>query len=103
MPAGVGVSTGTITVAAATPKAVFTVSPPSPNVGALVQFSAAQSTAPAGNTITSYQWDFGDGAHGSGTSTSHVYGSAGTFVVQLIVTDNTGATGVTTNSITVNP
>jgi PKD repeat protein len=42
-------------------------------------------------SITAYNWDFGDGATASGvTTTSHDYGTSGTFTVTLSVTDNQG-------------
>ena len=39
---------------------------------------------------------------GSGLSASHTYSTAGTYTARLTVTDNQGATGTTTISITVN-
>src|SRR2546429_222144 len=36
-------------------------------------------------------------------SVSHAYGAAGTYTVQLTVTDNQGATGTTSQSVTVQP
>ncbi len=39
-----------------------------------------------GSTITSYDWDFGDGTpHGSGVTTSHVYAASGTFNATLTI------------------
>lgn len=40
--------------------------------------------------IASYNWDFGDGATGTGKTTSHVYTLAGTYNVRLIITDVLG-------------
>jgi hypothetical protein len=57
--------------------------------GAAVAFSSAGSSDPDG-TITSYQWTFGDGTNGTGATPSHVYSSAGNYIVTLTVTDNSG-------------
>lgn len=60
-------------------------------VGKAVKFNGSDSSDPDG-TIISYDWDFGDGATGTGKKTRHVYEAAGTYNVTLIVTDNAGAT-----------
>ncbi len=46
-------------------------------------FDASSSTG----SITSYSWDFGDGATGSGVTTSHTYTAAGNHGVVLLVGD----------------
>ena len=43
------------------PAAAFVFSPTNPRVGQSVNFNASASRAPAGSTIASYTWDFGDG------------------------------------------
>src|SRR5439155_18539502 len=45
-------------------------------------------------TIVTYHWDFGDGnaANASVTTTSHVYESAGSYTVTLLITDDIGQT-----------
>jgi len=65
-----------------------------------VNFSGAGSFDPDGS-ISSYDWQFGDGGTASGVTTSHTYDSAGTYAVVLRVTDNVGATASATKTITV--
>jgi PKD repeat protein len=78
------------TGAAATPTARFTFSPAAPGVGETVFFNGSTSSAGTGHTIVSYQWTFGDGDTASGVTTSHAYRTAGTYSVQLTVTDEVG-------------
>jgi PKD repeat protein len=52
-------------------------------------------------TITSYQWDFGDGNSGSGISATHTYIVAGNYTAWLTVTDDDGATASEAELITV--
>ncbi len=40
--------------------------------------------------VSAYEWNFGDGGTGTGASISHVYTQAGTYNVQLIITDAAG-------------
>ena len=66
-----------------------------------VSVDGSASTDPDG-TITGHAWEFGDGGTATGATAQHTYATAGTYTVKLTVTDNTGATGVTTNTVTVN-
>lgn len=59
-----------------------------------VQFSANVR----GDQPLTYSWDFGDGATGSGATTSHTYTEPGNYQVTLTLTN---AQGTTTRSITV--
>ena len=59
--------------------------------GALMTFAGSCSYDPDGS-IVSYEWDFGDGATGTGVSPTHTYAQEGVYPVTLIVTDNDGAT-----------
>jgi RHS repeat-associated protein len=79
--------------------------PYSGNVGQTIPFNGAGSTAPSGQTITSYAWNFGDNSTGSGATPSHSYVTAGSFTVSLTVTDTSGAanTATTTASIVALP
>jgi len=51
--------------------------------------------------ITAYDWDFGDGTTGTGVTTIHAYGTAGTYAVVLTVTDNDGLTDTDEAIVTV--
>lgn len=58
-------------------------------VGTPVQFNGSGSSDPDGSIVT-YLWNFGDGATASTVSPAHAYAAAGTYTVQLTVTDNSG-------------
>ena len=53
-------------------------------------------------TITGYQWNFGDGSVSSVSEPSHIYTSAGTYPVTLIVTSDNGCVDSITVMVTVN-
>ena len=98
-----GVVSQTVTVTdLSTPNAQFTVSPTNPIVDTCVVFNATASTVPAGRTIVSYQWNFGDNKPDQfGVITSHDFDTAGTFTIVLTVTDNLGTKGVKSATLTV--
>lgn len=63
--------------------------------GEAALFSAQSSTAPAGNTLVTYIWNFGDGTPlvtTSSSTISHVYMDAGQYLVHLTVITNTSCT-----------
>jgi len=98
------VATKDVDIGIAAPKADFTFSPQTVKAGVtVVSFNASLSTAPPGRTITGYVWDFNDGGTSTASAPTHMFAVAGTYTVVLIVTDNTGATGMTSRSITVQP
>ena len=80
--------------------ASFTYSPTSPTTGQTVTFTA---TVSGGTAPYSYNWSFGDGTIGTGSSTSHTYQAATTYTVSLAVTDSNGQVAKTSRTITVNP
>jgi PKD repeat protein len=55
----------------------------------------------ADGTVLSFHWDFGDGAVATTQNSTHPYASAGTYAVELVVTDNSGATGTLSRQLTV--
>ncbi len=69
------------------PTAAFTAS--CSNDEPTCSFDGSASRDPDG-TISSYAWDFGDGATGSGRTASHRYAKSGYYSVSLTVTDNSG-------------
>jgi len=83
----------------APPVAVASASPTSGIAPLAVAFDGSASHDSDGS-IAAYAWTFGDGGTGSGAKPSHTYGSAGTWVATLTVTDDRGATGKATVSIT---
>ena len=54
-----------------------------------ITMSGAGSSDVDGDALT-YAWSFGDGTTGTGVSVSHAYATAGTYDIQLIVTDIRG-------------
>ncbi len=67
--------------------------------GSTCSFDGTGSADPDG-TIAGYAWTFGDGSTGTGPTVSHSYASGGTFTVGLTVTDNQGARGSSTATVT---
>ncbi len=65
-----------------------------------IVFSAAGSIDPDG-TISSWAWNFGDGASSSLANPDHAYATAGVFAVILTVTDNMGGVAADTTSATI--
>jgi PKD repeat protein len=72
-------------------------------VGTPVLFDGSKSTAVLGKTISSYSWIFGDGTTSVGTRSSHTYLTAGTYNIQLTVTDSTGLADIASTTATISP
>ncbi|MFJ5788034.1 ThuA domain-containing protein [Streptomyces hydrogenans] len=84
-----------------TPLARASATPDSGQAPLDVTFSSTGSADPdAGDQLT-YQWDFGDGATGTGPTPSHTYTANGTYTARLTVSDGGGKTGTTNVPIVV--
>ena len=64
-----------------------------------VDFSAEGSEHPGGLDMT-YEWDFGDGSTSEEMAPAHTYEEEGQYTVVLTVTDENGATGMATTTVT---
>lgn len=76
--------------------------------GETITFSAQSSVVPAGNTLVTYTWNFGDGSATEVTTqptTTHTYTESGQYLVHLSVTTNTGcnSTNATNYQVMVSP
>jgi len=65
-----------------------------------ISFNGSNSSDSDG-TIVSYAWDFKDGDTGTGETVNHTFSTIGSYNVELIVTDDKGATGSITKEIEV--
>ncbi|WP_256297078.1 PKD domain-containing protein [Haloarchaeobius salinus] len=84
------------------PTASFTASPSSPTTRESLSVDGTGSSDPDGS-ISSYQWDFGDGTTASGPTATHTYSTPGTYTVTLTATDDDGLTDSATRTVTVRP
>jgi hypothetical protein len=98
--AGITVTGGRLNVARALGAVPTPPPPPEPAPMPLFSFDASASRDPDG-TITSYEWNFGDGQVGTGVRVTHRYATPGVKAPTLRVTDNQGATGQATRLLTV--
>jgi len=87
------------------PIANYSWTPKKPNPGQVITFRASSSEDPDG-IITLYEWDWNNDSvyeesYSSSTAT-HSWSIAGNYQVTLRVTDNNGATGTITKTISIN-
>ena len=76
------------------PSAAFAVSPVSPTVNKVIQFTDA-STGGA----TSWSWSFGDGAASTAQNPTHAYSAAGNYTVTLTASDAGGTSTASQNVV----
>jgi len=80
---------------------ISSINPPTAIAGAYTNFSVT-AYSPKNNTITRYEWDFGDGSPDSSDvpSISHKYVSIGNFTLIVKAIDSEGLSGIGTFKIT---
>lgn len=90
------------------PTASFSITPASPSVGVNVVLNGQSSTAAAGRTLTAYQWAITEGgtlANFSGATNAPTATlspvASGAVTVQLTVTDDLGATHVSSQTLNI--
>jgi PKD repeat protein len=76
--------------------------PYSGHVGVPIRFDARASKDPDGDELT-FVWDFGDGMKASGPTIEHVYSQAGTFLANVLVSDDNGASVAASATVAVTP
>ena len=99
-PANSGKATKTVQLQDRIPISIFTFTSGTILTSASVNFNGTASYDPDG-MIVGYAWDFGDGSTGSGATPAHSYSIAGMYAVKLNVTDNSGSTAVSTQTVTI--
>lgn len=88
-------------VLVSSPTVNFTIAPASGCAPVTIGFTST-STPTTGTSLSTYTWDFGDGTFGTGTPISHTYTAAGSYSVELKLTDNLGCMDSMTHPTTVN-
>ena len=97
-----GTATRTVNVDVVVPSNAPPVAVIVPNCGNLTcGFNGSSSTDDVG--IISWAWNYGDNTTGSGAVAPHTYANAGTYTVQLTVTDGGGLSNTATTQVAVSP
>jgi hypothetical protein len=100
----VGTATASVVVRATGPTASFLFSPTDLGAGSTVFFDGNGSDPGSGRSMATYRWNFGDGLVTSpDPDVGHTYTTAGTYDVQLTVTNNVDEVNTTSQTITVTP
>ena len=81
------------------PTADIDCSPTTITAGERINCDASGSTDD--NRITEYDWSFGDGSSGSGSSESHTYSTPGSYTVEATVTDADDLSDTVTTTVSV--
>lgn len=82
-----------------TPQANFTFNISNPSTSDTITFT--DTSTDSDGSIVSYNWSFGDGSNSYNQNPTHSYSDDGSYNITLNVTDNDGATNITTKQITV--
>jgi len=90
-----------VVTASTPPVATFVMSPTPVGVDQDVFFNAEQSRATLPRRIVNYGWNFGDGRTASGVTVSRAFSASGTYNIVLTVTDDAGAVGQASQSLSV--
>jgi YD repeat-containing protein len=98
-------TTGTVTIQNSPPTAAFSATPNPAPTGTAVAYDASSSKDSDG-TVANYEWDLdGNGSYetstGSTASASSGYATVGARTIGLRVSDDSGATATTTQSVTI--
>ena len=85
--------------------------PPPPNDDPVAAFSVSctlltcdvdgSGSSDSDGSVSTWAWDFGDGQGASGSTATHTYDAAGSYVIDLEVTDDQGATSSTSRTVVV--
>ena len=110
-PAGVHTVTQTVSDGGGTSTAQKTITVQAGNASPVASFTAtndlltvavdAVASVDQDGSIVSYDWNWGDGTTTEGQTSGHTYAAPGTYTIELKVTDDMGATGVTSKQVTV--